>query len=68
VFEVNRREITYLLYSPSEIIYKFNLVGALKRQFFIKRQESLISSLSLDSLDIFLNDETYYNLVIDFMI
>ncbi|RKF54269.1 hypothetical protein OnM2_099002 [Erysiphe neolycopersici] len=51
--EVNRREIPHLLYSPSQILFGFNPVGALEIIFPLEERRSLVAGLASGYVTIF---------------
>jgi hypothetical protein len=49
-------------------MHGFNPIGALDIQFPAERRQSLVASLSANSLDVDPNEEVHYTLVVDFII
>jgi hypothetical protein len=67
-FEMNRREIIYLGYAPSEIFMGFSPEGDVEVVFPSYERESLASYFSEGSNELFPNDNLYADLVIDFIL
>lgn len=63
--EVNRREIPHLLYSPSQILFGFNLVSALEIKFPLGERRSLAAGLASCYGTIFLGESEHSEQVIN---
>lgn len=65
VFEVNKRNITHLLHSPSEILYGYDPAGSLETKFPSENRQSL--RVVLETGDPFLDKDEHCDRVIQFM-
>ncbi|POS82013.1 hypothetical protein EPUL_006779, partial [Erysiphe pulchra] len=68
VFEVNRREIAHLLYSPSEIFLGFSLAGSLETKFPILQRQNMSTLLKNGDDTVFPTDDEHCCKAIDFIL
>ncbi|KAI0997844.1 hypothetical protein K3495_g10345 [Podosphaera aphanis] len=68
VFEVNKREMTHLLHSPSEIFLVFGLTASLETKFPAQKRQALFAMFKIGDHAISQNDDEHCCKVIDFIL
>jgi hypothetical protein len=66
VFEVNQREIAHLTYSPSEIMFGFDPVGAVESRYPTVQRSALSASLA-DDVDVLPDENEHLKGVVEYM-
>ncbi|POS83424.1 hypothetical protein EPUL_004130, partial [Erysiphe pulchra] len=66
-FEVNKREIAHLAYSPSEIFLGFNPSGPLEVKYKVDRRQSLGEVMKIDLGNVLPEDNEHADYVINFL-
>ncbi|KAI0996301.1 hypothetical protein K3495_g11880, partial [Podosphaera aphanis] len=65
-FELNKREIPHLTYSPSQILFGFKPVGSLETSYPSRRRKHLASAMGADISSVIFEEDQHSDRVVEF--